>query len=292
MTPKKKARGECSKHQSSSEGQSSKVNRKLLSPRNKYDFYLFASNNMIYVAPKKKGRDECSKDQSSSEGQGSKVNRKLLFPRNKQFIKSPLRRQKKFVVCWAKATATVIEARWNQKNNLSTDKCLSLSSQVLINNFGELRIPKMKVLEEFLKTDGVCLEENCNYLGPVVTITEKVHITSPISDVEVEKLVKQGPVLAFLRISNGLLNLKKGQIFDGPKPHELKDQAEYHAIVITGIAIDSEGNEYWEFRNSWGEQWCDEGYGRVRKGSGISKFVEIWYPEDVNLINPFERVEG
>jgi len=48
MAPKKKGRDECSKDQSSSEGQSSKVNRKLLSPRNKNDFYLFASNNMFF----------------------------------------------------------------------------------------------------------------------------------------------------------------------------------------------------------------------------------------------------
>ncbi|KAF2300988.1 hypothetical protein GH714_018964 [Hevea brasiliensis] len=124
------------------------------------------------------------------------------------------------------------------KKDLSTDECLSLSNQILINNFGEEAIRRIKILDEFLMSDGVCLEENCKYLG---------------------KMPRNPPK----------------EIFHGHEPQKLEDdEPSHHAVTIIGIVIDSENNEFWEIRNSWGDLWSNGGYRRIRKGLGLSGALE------------------
>ncbi|KAF2300986.1 hypothetical protein GH714_018946 [Hevea brasiliensis] len=237
MAPKKKGRGEGSKDHSSSEGQSSKVNRKLLSPRNK--IYMApkkkgrgecskeqssseGQSSKDLMAPKKKGRGECSKDQSSSEGQSSKVNRKLLSLEIRfiwlQRKKEEVSVAKIRVVVKVKVARIYMAPKKKGRGECSKDqsssegqssKDLYGSKEKRKDDVAKIRVVvKIKVARIYMapkkKGRGECSEDQSSSEGQ-----------------------------------------SSKQIFDGPKPHELKDQAEYHAIAIAGIAIDSEGNEYW-----------------------------------------------
>lgn len=56
-----------------------------------------------------------------------------------------------------------------------------------------------------------------------------------------------------------------------------------HAIIIVGWGRDIEsGEDYWLVKNSWGPEWGDQGYFRIRRGSnecGIEENVIVGTPE-------------
>jgi len=51
-----------------------------------------------------------------------------------------------------------------------------------------------------------------------------------------------------------------------------------HALVVVGYGTDTQGRDYWLLKNSWGQQWGQGGYMRMRRGQGmcgISGFIGV-----------------
>lgn len=79
-----------------------------------------------------------------------------------------------------------------------------------------------------------------------------------------------GPVSAAVEVTEEMLLYKGGIIF-------APNQDVNHAVIIVGYGVDADsGLKYWLIKNSWGEDWGENGYMRVLRGSnsfGISSHI-------------------
>ena len=53
-----------------------------------------------------------------------------------------------------------------------------------------------------------------------------------------------------------------------------------HAILIVGFGVDDTDGDYWSVKNSWGVDWGEDGYFRIKRGAGecaINKYVTSSY---------------
>lgn len=72
-----------------------------------------------------------------------------------------------------------------------------------------------------------------------------------------------GPVITVMRATDKFLYYGSG-IFDDPKCTRRANDVD-HAISIVGYGREN-GLDYWLIKNSWGDDWGIEGYGKYRRG--------------------------
>jgi hypothetical protein len=53
----------------------------------------------------------------------------------------------------------------------------------------------------------------------------------------------------------------------------LPDTPPNHVVLIVGYGTDPDGIEYWRFKNSWGGDWGEGGFGRIRRHVGGERGV-------------------
>ncbi|KAK4329117.1 hypothetical protein Pmani_000528 [Petrolisthes manimaculis] len=81
-------------------------------------------------------------------------------------------------------------------------------------------------------------------------------------------LVEGGPLMVGLEVYNDFLHYKTGvyhhtTLTDSFNPLELTN----HAVLVVGYGTDDNTKEdYWLVKNSWGEDWGENGYFRIRRG--------------------------
>jgi len=77
-----------------------------------------------------------------------------------------------------------------------------------------------------------------------------------------ELVFKHGAVIAGMYASLTAFEVDyKGGIFDGCPPGERID----HAVTVVGYGTEG-GVDYWLAKNSWGKNWGEEGYFRIKRG--------------------------
>lgn len=199
-------------------------------------------------------------------------------------VVTPARDQGAFGTCWAFAAVGLLESLIKKE----TGDDLDLSEQYLISGADGVG---PFVAMEYLKSNGVILEEHFPYHGDTATVKSgepgqffladyevtNVHrLSLPERIRAIKRIIHEyGPVVTTMHLYDDFRYYKSGvYVYDGRSP----EQPGGHIILITGWTDDPAvvNGGYWIVKNSAGQRWGEDGFGRAAYGqAGIDDYYVI-----------------
>ena len=143
----------------------------------------------------------------------------------------------------------------------------------------------------YLGTDNECMI-NCNVGDRNCTTFDKIYgsgdfnytYTEPYSIYSLKNALLQNPVSIALNANSPIFRFYSSGIIE--TDNDLSVQLN-HAVLLVGYNYDDKGL-YWIIQNSWGEDWGDNGFVKIRAkdGSGILS-CQIYgvYPIEIKKSN-------
>lgn len=125
-----------------------------------------------------------------------------------------------------------------------------------------------------LSTCKDCLEdEGCWAVEKYHTYKLKEFGKLPKFDVDamMNEIYLRGPIVCAMN-AEPIVGFKGGKVFDSEVKGNLN-----HAISIVGYGVDEDGTPFWRVRNSWGEQWAEDGFFRIKRGNNQLRIEEFCY---------------
>ena len=119
---------------------------------------------------------------------------------------------------------------------------------------------------EYTGEKGVCQFDGLKTTG--IYVQDYVRL-QPDSVHQMKNWVAQVPLTVAMNASHiGFRNYSRG-IFDA-EPEDCDTTANHFALLV-GYGSDKYEGDYWIIKNSWGEDWGEEGYARIaiREGAGV-----------------------
>lgn len=193
------------------------------------------------------------------------------FSWNETDYLSPVKNQGKCGSCWAFSTTSALET-FMRKGNFTIER---LSEQELVDcsktNHGCNGGIMHKAMDYIIERKGLASEQEYPYnatqsmcklnttraLGSNMT---EYMFTIPESIVDLKYSVQQNPVAIAIDANNLFFRFYKDGVIDVPR-NVSRDLN--HAVLLVGYDHDEKGM-YWIIQNSWGEQWGDNGFCKVR----------------------------
>lgn len=82
-------------------------------------------------------------------------------------------------------------------------------------------------------------------------------------------LVKNGPMAVSFEVYNDFFHYKGGvYVHTGLQEKFNPFEITNHAVLLVGYGVDAAtGVKFWTVKNSWGTQWGEDGYFRIRRGT-------------------------
>jgi len=89
-----------------------------------------------------------------------------------------------------------------------------------------------------------------------------------------------GPVTVTI-YANPLLQHYAGGVYNDVDRCPNDDRLINHGVLVIGYGTETDGQDYWLFKNSWGNQWGENGFFKLGKNPSVCGVVlDITYPED------------
>tara|TARA_Y100000817_G_C16857830_1_gene544717 strand:+ start:2344 stop:3279 length:936 start_codon:yes stop_codon:yes gene_type:complete len=204
-----------------------------------------------------------------------KTNESFIVPfevdwRDKNVVTS-VKNQGKCGSCWAFSATGSIES----VNAIDTGNLINISEQQLMDcssDYGNKGCQggAMDNAFKFVIDNGICSEEEYPYTsqqGLCQPCKEVVRINNykdimPNNEGILKRAVAQQPVSAAIQANLMSFQLYSSGIYSDPNCGTKLD----HGILIIGYGYDPEYNmDYWIIKNSWGENWGENGYIRIQR---------------------------
>ena len=192
---------------------------------------------------------------------------------------TPVRNQKKCGSCWAFAVLGVVEAKINIDAGDPT-KDVDLSEQHLVSeccDAGNCGGGGLTGTFKYVRDNGVPDEDCFPYIAmdcectPCADWTKRawkvedyIHVEST-TDVYKWALQEYGPMAVVLYVPDDWFYYKEGiyePVWSSSDPEFVTGGL--HAVVLVGY---NDTGGYWVVKNSWGEDWGENGYGKVKYGN-------------------------
>ena len=112
---------------------------------------------------------------------------------------------------------------------------------------------------------GECKENPSKYIDMIVTGYKKLNYPADEEEMK-EFLYETSPLIVGL---NGTpLQTYSGGIIDKTSSECPSSELNHVGILVGYGHDDASGKDYWIVKNSWGEKWGENGYFRIKRGSG------------------------
>lgn len=175
--------------------------------------------------------------------------------------------------CWSFSTSGALEGAWK----IASGKLISLSEQQLVDcakngNMGcqggsmDLAfsyLEKHNVCTEqsypYLAAQGTCHQTNCSVGVPKGSIVGFKDVSAKDMNALMQAVSKQ-PVSVAIEADQMAFQLYKGGILSQQCGTKLD-----HGVLLVGYGTEN-GVDYWKVKNSWGAEWGENGYIRMKRG--------------------------
>ncbi|MGQ9618184.1 MAG: C1 family peptidase [Candidatus Aminicenantia bacterium] len=210
-----------------------------------------------------------------------RIEAKLAAPtqldwRNKNGVNwlTPIKDQGQCGSCWAFSAIGTVESIYKiERNSFSLQPNLSEQDLVSCSNTGSCSGGYPSKALDFMKREGV-VSEDCfpyvtkdvqcsrcsNWYYKLAKIKDWGWVTLNTADKNsVINAIQDGPLSAYMEVYSDFYHYTGG-IYE-PTPSATKEGG--HAVVLIGY---NSYENYWICKNSWGEDWGEKGYFRIRMG--------------------------
>ena len=117
----------------------------------------------------------------------------------------------------------------------------------------------------YIGKKGECKENPSKYIDMIVTGYKKLNYPADEEEMK-EFLYETSPLIVGL---NGTpLQTYSGGIIDKTSSECPSSELNHVGILVGYGHDDASGKDYWIVKNSWGEKWGENGYFRIKRGSG------------------------